>query len=68
MSVWVWCEFVCDGCAEPTAGRHTRGAIPRREMIAEAKLNGWRFSKNGDTHCEKCALKYKEEQSDVDCS
>jgi len=60
MSAYIWCEFVCDGCSSTTSGTHTKGAIPRREMTAEAKMIGWRFSKNGDTYCKKCAEIYEE--------
>ena len=59
MSAYIWCEFVCARCAATTSGTHTKGAIPRREMTAQAKLIGWQFSKNGNTHCKKCAATYK---------
>jgi hypothetical protein len=41
------------------AGRFTKGAIPRREMMAEAKRHGWTYEDMGnhyghDWQCKNC--------------
>lgn len=43
MARFIWCEIVCAGCAGVTAGRHVRGAIPRRAMYDDAKRAGWKY-------------------------
>lgn len=49
---FIWCEIVCCMCAASTAGRFTRGAIPRKEIDRDAKRGGWTY--NGDWYCAKC--------------
>lgn len=59
MSFYVWVELVCCKCALVMAGRFTKGAIPRREMMAEAKRHGWTYEDMGnhyghDWQCKNC--------------
>lgn len=64
MSFFVWCELVCDGCAQTVAGQHTKAErVPRRAMKREAIDDfGWVFHANGDTHCRTCAPKYQDHE------
>jgi hypothetical protein len=57
MTAYIWCEFVCDMCAHTISGTMTKGAIPRREMTAFAKAEGWKFTKPNGSYCKKCTEK-----------
>ncbi len=59
---YVWCELVCYSCARSTAGRSVSGsAIPKREMKAEAKREGWKF-KHNESYCSSFCLSQHEWQ------
>ena len=51
MATYIWCEIVCCNCSDAVSGRHTSGALPRREMKKEARKAGWVFSGN-DAFCD----------------
>ena len=59
MPIEVWCEIACGNCSLVEVGRMTTGSrVPRRELRAEARKNGWTF-KGGAALCRRCAAKEK---------
>lgn len=54
----IWCEIVCDCCARSTSGRFVTGLIPRREMKAEAKAEGWKFQNQFSFCSDFCVSQY----------
>lgn len=55
MSFFVWCEIVCNDCADAAEGRNVSGTIPRREMKRDAVRAGWVFDDAGNAKCPRCA-------------
>ncbi|HDS1216259.1 hypothetical protein ACSMEB_17230 [Stenotrophomonas maltophilia] len=55
MATEVWCELVCARCARTCYGRHTyNGRVPRKELKAEARSEGWTFNRLDEAHCKAC--------------
>ena len=62
MRTSIWCEIVCDRCADTVAGRYVTGSIPRKSMKDEAIGRGYWFVR-GSTFCSrKCLDAYFSEQ------
>jgi len=60
MSLPVWCEIVCDTCAQPANGMWScNGRVPLRALVAQAKRQGFQVEGN-EVLCAKC--KPKEEK------
>lgn len=50
-----WIEVVCHDCARNGPGRFVRGGrIPVRQMLDEARKDGFRQRTSGDFECRKC--------------
>lgn len=58
-----WRELVCCECASSTSGGWSLPGshVPVLQMLADAKLEGWRMLSDGDVACSKnCADAYCE--------
>ena len=59
--LYIWCEIVCVECSRTTSGRHTSGALPRKDMKSEASSEGWLF-KHNEAFCGADCLEQHEDR------
>lgn len=53
MAWTVWCEIVCEDCADTVAGQHNEHSLNKREMAKEARRAGWKLT-GDEWRCRRC--------------